>query len=329
LAGALSHETDLKLLQTSEVMAGLDNLLNLNQSKWWQTLHQARTRWVEVDGDQCAAAFGYYLLLSLLPIILLLVTVGSFFVERAVAAQAVVQLLNHNIPLTSEQELGVDMTIRDWLSARGRISLAALPLLLWGSLKFLRTLVRTTNRVWHANAYNWWRLPIKSLALLGITASAVLIGILLPAVAGLVRRWLALYIDFPQWPFAIIYHLIPGLVLFYGMIMIYRLAPRRPTQFSEVWQGALAAAVLIWLGQRLFLVYTANLANFNVLYGALGGIVAFLLWLYLSSCVGVFGICFCAAQADVRLAHVMKDQESMPNNLLESDNTEDAGFPAS
>jgi Ca2+-transporting ATPase len=42
------------------------------------------------------------------------------------------------------------------------------------------------------------------------------------------------------------------------------------------------------------------LGRFNALYGALGSIVAFLLWLYLSSCVGVFGVCFCAAQTEVR-----------------------------
>ncbi|MDO8595926.1 MAG: YihY/virulence factor BrkB family protein, partial [Sulfuricaulis sp.] len=217
-----------------------------------------------------------------------------------VATQAVVKLVDHYMPLTSEQERGAVAGIRDWLQARGKISLAALPLLLWGALKFLRTLIRTTNRIWHAQTYNWWRLPLKSLGLLGITASAVLIGILLPAVAGLAGRWLATHLEFPQWAFALMFHLIPWLVLFYGLIMIYKLAPRRVTKFSEVWLGALAATVLIWVGELLFLVYAANFARFNVLYGALGGIVAFLLWLYLSSCVGVFGVCFCAAQTELQ-----------------------------
>jgi Ca2+-transporting ATPase len=275
-------------------------LQNVEQSNWWRTLKLAGARWAQEDGDQRAAAFAYYLLLSLLPLTLLVVAAGSLFVEREVATQAVVKLVNHYTPLTGEQERGAVATIRDWLNARGRISLAALPLLLWGALKFLRTLIRTTNRIWHAQTYNWWRLPLKSLGLLGITASAVLIGILLPGVARLVREWLTTQLHFPQWAFALMFHLIPGLVLFYGLIMIYKLAPSRPTRFSEVWLGALAATVLIWLGERLFLVYAANFAQFNVLYGALGGIVAFLLWLYLSSCVGVFGICFCAARAEVR-----------------------------
>jgi Ca2+-transporting ATPase len=172
--------------------------------------------------------------------------------------------------------------------------------LLWGAMKYLRTLIRTTNRVWQAQTYNWWRLPLKSLGLLGITASAALIGILLPVVAGLAGRWLATHLGFPTWALTLMFHLIPGLVLFYGLVMIYKLAPSRPTRFREVWFGALAATVLIWLGGRLFLVYALNFANFNVLYGALGGIVAFLLWLYLSGCVCVIGICFSAARAEVR-----------------------------
>jgi hypothetical protein len=63
-----------------------------------------------------------------------------------------------------------------------------------------------------------------------------LIGILLPGVARPVGRWLATHLEFPQWAFALMFHLIPCLVLFYG---------------------------LIWLGERLFLVYAANFAQFN------------------------------------------------------------------
>ena len=269
-------------------------------SNLWRTIGRARARWAEEDGDQRAAAFAYYLLLSLLPLTILLVTAVSLFVEREVATQTVVGFLNHYTPLTSEQERTAVAGIREWLQARGRISLTALPLLLWSALKFLRTLIRTTNRVWRSQTYNWWRLPLQSLRLLAITASALLVGILLPGLARLVREWLMIHLAFPQWTFALMFHLLPWLVLFYGLIMIYKLAPSRPTDFSEVWVGALGATVVIWLGELLFLVYAANFAHFSALYGALGGIVAFLLWVYLSGCVGVFGVCYCAAQAEER-----------------------------
>jgi Ca2+-transporting ATPase len=67
-----------------------------------------------------------------------------------------------------------------------------------------------------------------------------------------------------------------------------------------VWIGALVATGLIWACEWLFLLFTVHFAHFNMLYGALGGAAALLLWIYLSSCMGVFGICLCAAQAEVR-----------------------------
>ena len=294
--------------QLASVPGVLDNIFKLMRislrnaklSDWWQLIKRARERWEEVDGDQRAAAFAYYLLLSLFPLLIMLVTAGSLFVEREVATREVVQLVDHYSPLTSEQERGAVVTIRGLLEARGKINLAAFALLVWGALKFLRTLIRTTNRVWHSHAYNWWRLPLKSLGLLGITISAVAIGILLPSVARLVRQSFTTQLGFTSWMFVLIFNLIPWLVLFYGLIMIYKLAPSRATKFSEVWLGALAATILICIGERLFLLYAFHFAHFNVLYGTLGGSVAFLLWIYLSSCVCVFGVCFCAAQAEVR-----------------------------
>ena len=252
------------------------------------------------DGNEGAAAFAYYLLLSFLPLVILLVTAGSVFVERDVATQAVVQWVKHYVPLTGEQERSAVGSISGMLAARGQISLVAIPLLFWSSLQFLSVLIRITNRLWQSPTYNWWRLPLKSLALLGITVSAVLISILVPGVAQMFREWLAIWLRFPGWMFAMIFQLIPWLVLFYGLIMIYRLAPSRVTRFSEVWLGALAATLLIWIGEWLFLLYGLHFTSFNALYGALGGIVAFLMWIYLTSCVCVFGVCFCVALAEVR-----------------------------
>lgn len=264
----------------------------------WRTLRRAGKRWAEVDGSQRAAAIAYYLLLSLFPLIIMLVTAGSLFVERETVTREVVQWVKQYVPLGDEQENDAVATVRGVLEARGKISLVAFALLVFGSLKFLHALIRSTNRIWHSQTYNWWRLPLKSLGLLGITASVVLVGIVLPAVARLVRRWLVTHLEFPGWAFTVIFHLLPWLVLFYGFIMIYKLAPSRPTKFSDVWVGALVATVLIWIGELLFLVYAANFGRLNVLYGALGGVMAFLIWIYLSSSVCVFGVCLGAVQAE-------------------------------
>ena len=190
-------------------------------------------------------------------------------------------------------------TLHGMLEARGRNSLAAIPLLVWGAPGFLRTLIRTTDRVWRSPTDNLWRLPLKSVALLGITASAVLFGVLSPILARLLRSSLTTHLGFPQWDFGLLFQLIPWLVLVYGSLMIYRLAPSRPTSFAEAWLAALGVTIMIWLGERLFQFIVANVTQLNALYGAMGGIAVFLLWLLLSSCAGVLGICFCADRTEI------------------------------
>ena len=269
-------------------------------SIWWRVLGRARERWVEVDGDQRAAALTFFILLSILPLIFVLVTLGSLFVDREVASHRVVMLVSRFAPLTSAQE-GVAMsTVHDLLEARGKANLVAFTLLVWGALKALRSLTRTTNRVWRSPLYTWWQLPLRSLGLLGVVAVAALAGILLPAAARLIRQELLTHLDIPNGTFALLFTISPWLVLGCGILMTFKLAPSRPTAFSEVWMAALATTILIGVGEQLFLSYTVHFARFNVLYGTLGGVVAFLFWLYLSSCTCVFGVCACAALAEVR-----------------------------
>ena len=80
------------------------SLRNVNHSTWWRTLRLAGERWTNVDGDQRAGAFAYLLLLSFPPLVILLVTVGSLFVERETATPLLVQSVNNYSPLTAEQE---------------------------------------------------------------------------------------------------------------------------------------------------------------------------------------------------------------------------------
>lgn len=59
-----------------------------------------------------------------------------------------------------------------------------------------------------------------------------------------------------------------------------------------LWVGSLRWRYLAIIASRLKLI--ARLSYQHT--GALGGIVAFLLWIYLSGCFAVLGVCVCAAQ---------------------------------
>ena len=70
------------------------------------------------------------------------------------------------------------------------------------------------------------------------------------------------------------------------------------TQFAQVWAAALCATTLLYMAQWLFVIYLKNFATLNAVYGAFGGIMALLLWIYLCGCIFIFGACLCAAQAE-------------------------------
>ena len=77
-------------------------------------------------------------------------------------------------------------------------------------------------------------------------------------------------------------------------------APRRPVRLADVWAGALCATALLQAAENLFVIYLRNFAALNAVYGAFGGIMALMLWIYLSGCIFIFGACLCAAQAEGR-----------------------------
>jgi len=95
---------------------------------------------------------------------------------------------------------------------------------------------------------------------------------------------------------------IPLLVLFYGMSMFYKFAPQRRTLFREVWGAALFVTVALEMLQRLFLLYTTNIGQFNALYGTFGSVIALLLWIYLSGSIIILGGCLSAAGYEIEMS---------------------------
>jgi Ca2+-transporting ATPase len=145
--------------------------------------------------------------------------------------------------------------------------------------------------------YNWWRLPMKSLLLFGLMSVAVLLGIAVPVLATMAKHWLFPVYDFRSWVYGLGSFIIPLAAVFFSLSLLYQFAPRRPTRFAEVWVGALCATVLLRAAESLFVIYLKNFATLNAVYGAFGGIMALLLWIYVSGCIFIFGACLCVAQA--------------------------------
>ncbi len=268
----------------------------------WAIIYLAITKFLQIDGAQWAGTFAFNAFFSLFPLIVLVVTIASVFFDRDRAGQEVIAYIEGYIPISGEMQHYIFDTITGVIEARGQASVVAFLLLGWAAMQFFNALISSTNRAWGVKAYNWWRLPLKSLVFLAIMVSTVLLGVAVPVLGKMAKDWLFPVNEFSSWVYALVSFFIPLLVVFLSLSMFYRLAPRRPTRFAEVWVAALCATALLQAAESLFVIYLENFATFNAVYGMFGGIMALLLWIYLSGCIFIFGACLCAAQAEGRSA---------------------------
>ena len=265
----------------------------------------ALKKYIETDGEQRAASFAYYALFALFPLILLFISIGSTFLDEARSTAAVIDYIGNYVPVGPDGQNVVINTIGGVVKSRRGVSSVAVLGIIWSSLGFFHALVRGVNRAWGTREYPWWKLPIKNIGMVGIVASALFIGIIAPVIVAAVQAFLRRHhLDFGEGILLAVSGatqlLLPALVLFYGLSMFYKFAPRRRTLFSEVWIPALVVTALLHLLQHLFVLYLRNFSHFNKIYGTVTGVVALLMWIYLSGTIIIFGGCLCAAQSEVR-----------------------------
>jgi YihY family inner membrane protein len=256
------------------------------------------------DGEQRAASFAYYAFFALFPLILIFVSFGSLFIDQANAATSIINFIDPYVNVSPGEQNVVVETVRGVVKSRGGVSLLAALALLWSALRFFQALVRGVNRAWGTKEYSWWRLPFKNLAIMGIVASTLLLGIIAPSVMDAIEAFwwshpLVGRFGVMARVFQIVRWLLPSLILFYGFTMFYKFAPRRKTSFGEIWIAALFVTVFLQVLQSLFVFYARHWGNFNAVYGTFAGVIVLLMWIYLSGSIIILGGCFSAAQAEV------------------------------
>src|ERR1700685_3076406 len=71
--------------------------------------------------------------------------------------------------------------------------------------------------------------------------------------------------------------------------LMYHTGPNRPMKFRGVLPGAILATVLWLLATSLFALYVRHIANYNVLYGSIGAVIALLVWVDFLAVISLFG----------------------------------------
>jgi membrane protein len=240
-----------------------------------------------------AAALTYYGVLSIFPGALVLVSLlgmlsnnGQQTVRETVGEIAGNQQIQSLVDTVLTQ-------VKDPGTA-GFAAIVGLLLAFWSASGYIAAFMRASNAVYDVPEGRpiWKTLPIR----VGVTAVVGIMLILSAAIVvftgdlarvvgdrvGLgdaaVTAW-----NIAKWPVLII-------LVSLMFAILYWASPNAKTGgFRWVSPGGIFAVVLWLAASGAFAIYLANFANYNKTYGALGGVIAFLVWLWISNIAILLG----------------------------------------
>ena len=261
------------------------------------------------DGcSQRAAAISYYVLFSLFPLVIFSVGILGLVLKDQQLQTDLVDAIMDNIPLSQDEGRDdVTSTLENVASSRsGAIGVFGLLALGWSSTSMFAVVRSALNQVFRVQAPR----PIVMQKLLDL---AIVLAVA-PFFIGSVVATSALRLartasedlhflgDIPEnlgaaWWIAST--ALPIAISFVAFFLVYWLIPARRTPAKYVLPGALLAAVLFEAVKLGFTIYLENFASYDVVFGSLGAVVAFLFWVYLSANILLLGAEFTSELPDV------------------------------
>ena len=285
---------------------------DLPKRSWWRVLKRTVAEFRDDNLTDSAAALTYYGLLSLFPMLLALVAVLGVVGQSS----SIVTLLDS----FREAGLGnvadnIERPLMDVIESKGGAgALLSFGLLasLWSASTYLGGFIRAANAVYEVEEGRpFWKLrPLQiGLTLLGVLLlSLVAIGLVVSgpiaeAVGGAIGLGdTALTVwGVAKWP--------AMLVIMMGVVAaLYYIAPNvQQPNFRWITPGGVLA-VLAWvIASLLFAVYVSNFGSYNKTYGTLGGVISFLVWLWISNLALLFG-----AEFDAELERERELEAGLP-----------------
>jgi membrane protein len=265
----------------------------------------ALSRFIAADGFLLSAGLAFFFLVSMIPILILGVFMVGFVLSTEQAARHVVGQLAQQFPVYQGQISRVLIRIVEVRAASGLLGTAVLVVFstpLFGASRLImhRLLgVQPTGGV----VGNFFKNFVRDALL------AVLLGILLfiaTTMSWVYHGLQALALNAmmpvpPQWfEFASFgLSLALSAVMFY---LAYRFVPRRRPRVGAALTGAMLAGLLWEAAKQLFRLYVQEIGVYDEIYGPLGVLAAFVMFVYYSAVVFVFSGAFVAA-LDARQQH--------------------------
>ncbi len=245
---------------------------------------------------QAAASISYFGLFSLFPLAILTVAVYGLFIGGEEARERVIEFVLDRVPL---EKIQGSRGIRDALSTVTSNSTAfgvvGIAVLVFSASALMAAIRGAFNAAWEVSEA---RPPLlgKLLDFLLVLGAGLVIALsmgltflsrLAVSAGGEVEDVLG--VSAPSDVLLALAQLTPVLFSFAVFAFLYRVIPAADVRLSDVWPGALIAALGFELVKTGFSLYLRNFADYGAVYGSLATPVAFLVFVFLAANVMVLG----------------------------------------
>jgi membrane protein len=264
-------------------------------SGFFATLKRTATEFMEDNLTDWAAALTYYGLLALFPALIAMVSLIGLVGDPKSTTESLTEIVTEIGPASAAETFsGPIESIASNQSAAGFAFIAGLAVALWSASSYIGAFMRASNIIYETpEGRPFWKLRPLQIAvtlvmviLMAILALAlVLTGPVVEAVAGpiglggtAIDVW-----NIAKWP--------AMLAIFLFMIgLLYYASPNVKLRgFKWITPGSLVA-ILVWaIASAAFAFYVANFGSYDKTYGTLGGLVALLVWFWISNLAILFG----------------------------------------
>jgi len=255
-------------------------------------------------GPIFAAALSYYVVISLIPLILLLLAISGLVLEEGTVQSFVIRWVTQYVP---GSEVLVATTINTVILGRGPIGAAAGIGLLWSALGLLTVIHQAVNAAWGVRkGSSVWKVGLVSFMMFGVLCATVFAAITFTTAARVIGSTPIVHEAL---------RLIPGGKVIWnaagsgssitltviGLALLYRFLPAADVHWSDVWPGAVFVSAL-WEGAKWGFLWYISYVDFANVYGQIATVVILLVWSYLAGALLIWGAKVCAEFSRARAA---------------------------
>ena len=254
----------------------------------------------EFADDNCtqmAAAISYYVLFSLFPLVIFSIGVLGLVLQDSDVQRDLISQLTSLLPVDAEGEGNVETAVQEISGpSSGALGLIGLVGMAWSASAMFGVIRRSLNIAFDLSG----RRPLVRQKLVDFGMMALLGAIFVTSIGAttILRLARTASDDIPVlgdvatefgFAWAVASFVLPIFVSTAAFGVLYWIVPATHVQLRDVWPGAILAAVLFELVKLGFGIYLENFSNYDVVFGSLGAVVAFLFLVFVSANVLLLG----------------------------------------